>query len=378
MKKFLYEHPELAYHEKESSQEIVRILRDFGYEVEYPFLEKELGYDTAFQGILKNGEGPSIAIMVEYDALPDLGHACGHNLSGALSLLSALAFTELKNEFKGTIYVIGTPAEEEDGAKCTMADLGVFDNMALSSMAHSWSGPYSYPQMDVLSLRCHIIEFFGTEAHAAASPWDGNNALTCARKCLDLIDARRECFTSDLRVNAIMTDGGKSPNILPKYASLRLELRAGSKIRLEETDDMVKKCARGAAMALDCDVTFKPGLSDFLDMVRPMVLEDTILTLMRDTDLAAAQTQPAAGSSDVGNVSYHCPTVQMLLSITDDCLSLHTPKMREATMKDKAEERLFQGACVLTELSLKMLTDTAFRQQTQAEFHQAVQNKTKK
>ena len=184
-------HPELPDQEFRSSQKIVSLLEQAGYQVEYPYL----GYPTGFHAVLDNGDGPSAAILVEYDALPGLGHACGHNVHGSMAVLAALALAELRDRFQGQVHVFGTPAEEEAGAKVGMADQGAFDGMALAAMVHSWSGGTGTADMDVLSLTCYLVEFRGQAAHAAGAPWDGHGALAAARKFLDLADARRECFT---------------------------------------------------------------------------------------------------------------------------------------------------------------------------------------
>lgn len=371
----LYNNPELAYKELSSSRAMVDCLQNSGFEVEYPFLEKELGYGTAFRAVLKNGEGPSIAFMAEYDALPVIGHGCGHNLHGALSVLCGIAMSEIKQLFSGSVYVIGTPAEEENGAKITMAQQGVFDKMSLAAMIHSWSGGKSQPNMDVLSLRCYVIEFYGKEAHAVAAPWKGNSALAAARKFLDLVDARRECFTPDIFVNGIIQEGGKAPNIVPNYAKIRLEFRTGSRVKLEQLDTIVRKCALGAAMALDCKVTFTPGLQDFRDMVRISSLEKEICRLMKLYCEPVCEVLPAAGSSDVGNVSYQCPTIQPLLSIVDAPFALHTEQMRDATRQQKAYEQLEKGACILTELALRVLNDDEFCSQIKKDFQDEKEKK---
>ena len=368
LSKALYREPETAYQEVKSSRRIVDFLRESGYEVEYPFLSKELGYDTAFRAVLKNGEGPSVAILTEYDALPEIGHACGHNLHGSMAALAGTALAKLTDQFQGTVEVIGTPAEEENGAKVVMEQLGIFKDMALAEMIHSYSGGVSQTNMEVLSLRCYVVEFHGLTAHAVAGPWQGHSALAAARKFLDLVDARRECFTPDVFVNSIIQEGGRSPNIIPDYAKIRMEFRTNSRGRLEQLDEIIRKCGQAAAMALDCSVTFAPGLQDFWDMVRVKPLEAAARTLMEARGEVVSDPSPACGSSDIGNVSYQCPSIQMLLSITDEVLALHTVKMREATQQPKAFEQLEKGACVMTELALKTLTDPTFRQEVQAAF----------
>ena len=368
-------HPELPYQEKESSKKIVELLRQSGYEVEYPFMSEELGYDTAFRAVIKNGDGPSVTILTEYDALPDIGHGCGHNLHGSLSALTGLALAELKDKLCGSVYVIGTPAEEEDGAKIAMADRGVFDNMALAAMMHCWSGGFSQAEMDVLSLRCYVVEFHGAQAHAVAGPWKGHSALAAARKFLDLIDARRECFTPDVKVNSIIQSGGKAPNIIPDYAKIRMEFRTDSKAKLEEMDEVVRKCAQGAAMALDCTVTFEPGLLDFADMVRVEPLEREVTALLQSLGAPVGETAPPIGSSDVGNVSYRCPTIQPLLAITDKDYALHTAEFREATCTPMAYKALEQGAVTLTMLALRVLCDDAFRNEVKDAFNRRLDAK---
>lgn len=360
-------HPELPEQEFRSSQKIVEILTQAGYEVEYPYL----GYPTGFRAVLDNGDGPSVAILTEYDALPGLGHACGHNVHGSMSVLTALALTELKDHFKGKIYVFGTPAEEEEGAKVGMAAQGVFDDMSLAIMIHSWSGQHSTPNMDVLSLRCNVVHFKGQEAHAVAAPWHGHSALSAARKFLDLIDARRECFTPDIHVNGVITDGGVFPNILPGKASVRLEYRTDSSSKLKMMDDVVSKCARGAAMALDCDVTFEQGFVSFDDMVRVPVLEREVVSCFDDMGLPHQAVQAPVGSSDVGNVSYRCPTIQPLLSICDTFCALHTPQFRDSTLQPRAHQAIATGAQLIGTLVLKTMTDSALRQEIQESFQQA-------
>lgn len=353
----LYAHPELPDQEFRSSEKIVELLRNAGYDVEYPFGDRK----TAFRGVIDNGKGPSAAIMVEYDALPGLGHACGHNAHCAMSVLAALALADLRDRFPGKLYVIGTPAEEEKGAKVGMAKQGVFDGMSLAMMIHSWSGGSHVTDMDVLSLQCYLVKFEGLSAHAATGPWKGHNALSAARKFLDLIDARRECFTPDIRVNGVITDGGKYPNILPDRAEVRLEFRTDSQGKLRLMDDIIKKCARGAAIALDCEVSFTEGFEGFADMVCVPVLEQETRAILDDMGEICMEKLPPSGSSDVGNVSYHCPTIQPLISLCDAPYALHTEEFRDETVKPAAHRAIATGGELIATLIYRTLTDSEFR-----------------
>ena len=360
----LYAHPELPDQEFRSSQKVVDLLRQAGYEVEYPYM----GYPTGFRAVLKNGEGPSAALLIEYDALPELGHACGHNAHCAMAVLAALALAEAKDQFQGTVYAFGTPAEEENGAKIGMAAKGAFDGLSLATMIHSWSGPASISDMDVLSLRCYLVEFKGVSAHAVAGPWKGHSALAAARKFIDLIDARRECFTPDVHVNSVFKESGLQPSILPDRAVVRIEFRTDSMAKLEQVDEIIEKCAKGAAMALDCTVSFSKGTEDFADMVRVPVLEDAVEDLLHEMGRASEPVRIPNGSSDVGNVSYHCPAIQPLLTIGETFYALHTPEFREETIKEPAHQAIADGAKLLGSLVLRALTDEEFRDAAQKSY----------
>ena len=360
----LYAHPELPDQEFRSSQKVVDLLRAAGYEVEYPYM----GYPTGFRAVLKNGEGPSAALLIEYDALPELGHACGHNAHCAMAVLAALALAEAKDQFQGTVYAFGTPAEEENGAKIGMAAKGAFDGLSLATMIHSWSGPASISDMDVLSLRCYLVEFKGVSAHAVAGPWKGHSALAAARKFIDLIDARRECFTPDVHVNSVFKESGLQPSILPDRAVVRIEFRTDSMAKLEQVDEIIEKCAKGAAMALDCTVSFSKGTEDFADMVRVPVLEDAVEDLLHEMGRASEPVRIPNGSSDVGNVSYHCPAIQPLLTIGETFYALHTPEFREETIKEPAHQAIADGAKLLGSLVLRALTDEEFRDAAQKSY----------
>jgi amidohydrolase len=370
----LYRSPETSTKEYESSRKIVALLREGGFIVEFPFC----GYETAFKAELVNGDGPAVAFMVEYDALPGVGHGCGHNLHGALSVLAGLACLELRECFTGTVYVIGTPAEETEGAKARMAEQGAFDGLALAVMMHSIGGGICQSDMDALSLRNYMLRFTGKPAHAVAAPWEGRSALAAARKFIDLIDARRECFTPDIHFNAIFTDGGTAMNIIPEHAAVNAEFRTASMAGLEKLDETVRKCAQAAAMALDCEVSWEQLGNVFADMIRVKALEDEVEGIFRGLSLAVAPVSPPLGSTDVGNVSYRCPTVQPLIAITADHYALHTREFAASTIQAPAFHAMELGAQILVTLALKILTNESFRSTVQAEFEKCRDERLKK
>lgn len=367
----LYAHPELPDQEFRSSAKMVELLKAAGYEVEYPYM----GYPTAFRAELSNGPGPHAAILVEYDALPGLGHACGHNVHGSMSILAALALMDLKDQFPGKLSVIGTPAEEEDGKKIGMAARGAFDGLDLAVMNHSYSGGVSLPDMDLLGLQCYILDFHGTSAHAAAGPWKGHSALACARKFLDLVDARRECFTGDIRFNGVILDGGRAPNILPDKAQVRLEYRADSRAKMNMLNDIMHKCAKGASIALDCEYTYAKGFDGFDDMVCVPALQKEVSGLIKALGHPCGAPQTPSGSSDVGNTSYRCPTIQPLIAICQAPYALHTIEFREETIKEPAHKAIADGAQLIAELVYRTMTDESFRSEVNSSFQAALKAK---
>jgi amidohydrolase len=363
---YLYERPEISGKEFDSSKKIAEILREAGYAVEYPFVKP-----TAFRAAFKNGEGASVALLAEYDALPEIGHACGHNISGAISVLAALELIQNK-DFAGTVYVIGTPAEETEGAKIEMRAAGVFNGIDFAIMLHCYGGGISSPNMDVLCLRCVKFGFKGRAAHSVAAPWEGRNALSAARKFIDLIDARRETFTPDMRANAIITKGGDAPNIICANAEVIVQFRAASEKNLEILSDAINKCARGAALALDCEVEIKKEFADYLNMIRLETAENEIKKIFGELEIKVSEVLPPIGSSDVGNVSYEIPALQPLLAITQQPFALHTPEFARATTGSAAYEALKKGGIAVKKMALKVLNDAGFRKRLKEEFQQRV------
>jgi metal-dependent amidase/aminoacylase/carboxypeptidase family protein len=235
-------------------------------------------------------------------------------------------------------------------------------------MMHSGSGGVSQVNMAALNLRGYTVEFFGRTAHAAAAPWQGISALAAARKFIDLIDARRECFAPDVHVNAIISDGGKAVNVIPGHAAVRVEFRTASRGSLADTEDMITKCARGAAIALDCGVDMRRAFDDFADMIRVPALEQEAETLFESLGVRTEPVSPPSGSTDVGNVSYRCPAIQPVISITGENFALHTREFADATLKNEAYAAMKAGARVLTLLALKVLRDGDFRKKVRDEF----------
>lgn len=361
-------HPELAGEEHESSRKMVEILMSAGFEVEYPFM----GLDTAFIGRKgKAGKSGRVAVLVEYDALPQLGHACGHNVHGSMSILAALALQPLAEELDAELWVVGTPAEEVDGAKCHMSDEGLFEGVDMAIMIHS-SGGKSFVAFRALAMDGYDFVFKGKTAHAASSPWEGLNALNGVRLFMHSLDMLRQHVRPETRIHGVVLDGGMAPNIVPEYARARFEIRAPWRSYLDGLAERVFDCARGAALATGTEVSWKKFESSFDDILPAVSAESMMAEILEEIGIELSLPEGPGGSTDMGNVSYRCPALHPVLAIADGDFPLHTRELAEAAMKPRAHEALVQGARAIGRAVLRTWLDPELRQRMKEDHRKAM------
>lgn len=223
----LADNPETSGEEFKSSKKIVELLREHSFDVEYPFA----GIETAFRGNFgEQNHSRKIAIMVEYDALPEIGHACGHCTSGAISLLAGIALKDFQDALDTDIHLVGTPIEETDGAKATMVKKGVFDGYNMAIMLHMYDSNIVAPNS--LALDSFLYSFHVKAAHASSAPWDGINAFNAAQLMIHGIDMMRQHVTPDVRLHGIIRYGGEAPNIVPELCTAEVYTRALERLRV--------------------------------------------------------------------------------------------------------------------------------------------------
>lgn len=364
--------PEVSGEEFESSKRLVEILKNAGFEAEYPFMDMP----TAFMARKKGKKaGGRVALMAEYDALPEIGHACGHNLHGAMSVLAGLGLLPLMDELGGELLIAGTPAEETSGGKVAMSDSGVFDGIDLAMMIHSDCGRSS---VKYRSLAMDAIEFTfsGQPAHAAHSPWEGRNALNGLQLFFHSLDMLRQHVRPDARIHGVYREGGVAPNIVPERAVGCFYFRAASRAYLDKVMGKVWNCATGCALATDTDVAWKPFEASFKDMLPNSEAEGLLTAIMReDFGLSLEDGEEYQGSSDMGDVSYCCPALQMKLDISDGRkIRPHSREFAEATVTGAAHEALKLGAKILGSGALAVLTDEKLRERLVREFEKRAAN----
>ncbi|MGM0843595.1 MAG: M20 family metallopeptidase [Bacillota bacterium] len=363
---YIGENPELGHEEFKASKVLSETLEDYGFEVEMG----TCGLPTAFRAVFDSGkEGPVIGFMAEYDALPEVGHACGHNLIGTMGIAAGIGLSKVLSETGGKVIVYGTPAEETRGGKVTMADEGVFDELDVALMVH----PLNRYVKSGSSLAMDAIqfEFFGKPTHAAASPEDGINALDAVIQNFNSINALRQHILPTARIHGIITEGGKAANVTPDYAVAQFYVRGKTRAYVNELTEKVKRCAEGAA--LQTGATMKHSFYEFSydDMITNAGLSDAftkeLVSLGVDPSEILEQ-RDGSGSLDMGNVSQVVPSIHPYIKITDGAFACHTHEFREAAMTEQAREAMILGAKAMALTGLEIITNRKLLHQIKTDF----------
>ncbi len=347
------DHPEISGEEYETSRKIVNLLQAHGYQTEYPFANR----DTAFKAVYgENDHRYKVAIMTEYDALPEIGHACGHCLSGSISILAALATKDLQDELDTDIHVIGTPVEETDGAKCQMVEDGVFDGYDMAIMVHLYNSSLLTPKLQ--GLASYMYCFHGKAAHASAAPWEGRNAFNAAQLMFHAVDMLRQHSKPDAQFHGIIRSGGEAPNIVPEEVTAEFYIRALDKSYLQELIRKVDDCARGAAIATQTTWD-KYATAAIYDNMKPNPTGIAALAeIFEELGIEVnGDSEKLFGSSDAGNVSFACPCFHPCLQVTDPDVPIHTREFAEVMKTDRAHERLVDGAKIIALQIAKIFSD---------------------
>jgi len=297
--------------------------------------------------------------LAEYDALADLGHACGHNIIGTASVGAALAVRPALGELPGTIQVIGTPGEEGRGGKIVMVEAGVFDGLDAAMMVH----PSTRTMTRRTSLACYELkmEFFGQAAHAAASPDKGINALDACILTYNNISALRQQLTDDVRVHGIITHGGSAPNIIPDYTAAEFLVRAAEKDVALAVLARVEDCARAGALATGAEVRLTRGDQYYANMVPNIVLADlfdaNLAVLGREVQ--AVEPHERMGSTDMGNVSHVVPALHSYIAIAPEEVAGHSPQFRAAAVSAEGHAGLLDAAKALAMTAVDLFANPA-------------------
>jgi amidohydrolase len=338
----IHEHPELCYEERFAHDLLTSILETEKLDVERHAFDLE----TAFIARAGNGDGPTIAVLCEYDALPGIGHACGHNIIGTAGLGAGIAAAALADELGGRVVVLGTPAEEGGGGKELLAQRGALEGVDAAMMVHPAGTDLA--RMDVIAIHQMKVRYHGEAAHAAAFPHKGRNALDAAVLGYMNIAALRQHIRPNERIHGIFTHGGDKPNIVPRFAAAEWYVRSPTLKSLAKLKPRVVACLEAGALAAGCEMEIEwqdPAYADMVDNRTMLELymanaETTGRTLIESTEGGPQ----VVGSTDMGNVSYVVPSIHPMIKVAPSHLSIHTPEFAEYTASPDGDAAVIDGA----------------------------------
>ena len=351
----IWKNPETAYTEKKAHTLLTTFLEDHGFTVERSYT----GIETAFKATFGSGR-PNVSVMCEYDALPEIGHACGHNLiaeAGVAAGLGLKAVLESSDAPEGTIIVLGTPAEEAGGGKIELLSNGAFKDIDLAMMVHPAVSDLLAPGF--LACAQLTVTYTGKAAHAAAFPWEGVNALDAAVMAYTSISALRQQMKPTSRIHAIISNGGVKPNIIPELSEMEIFVRTAQKSDLSLLVQRVQHCLKGAAEATGCKHTITKLSKPYHDLLTNKRLIELYRENWSELGVDAPMTGSSSGSTDMGNVSYVVPSIHPKFKIGAGSLpGIHTHGFTGVANTPEAHRATLTAAKAMAHTCIDVLTDS--------------------
>ena len=377
LSKDVHAHPELNYEEFYSSDALAGFLEKNDFSVERGIG----GVETAFRATIPGGggEGPTIAVLAEYDALPEIGHGCGHNLIAMAAMGAALGLQANARELPGRMMVIGTPAEEGGGGKIRLLQAGVFDGVDATLSSHPFSNRTVIPATAArgeswsLAMVGFRYMYHGRAAHAAAAPEAGINALNAVIHLFTGIDALRQHLRDDVRIHGVITDGGTAPNVVPQFAAANFMLRSrDGKYLSDEVVGKVRQVAEGAASMTGARLEVEE-FYPFYENVQPNVtLAQAMSANVQAMGIKLDEPVPgrpgSGASTDFGNVSQAMPAFELRYAVSETPIASHSSDMRETAVTDLALSNALLVAKALSLTASDLLRDSTLVEAAKAEF----------
>ncbi|MFC1957374.1 M20 family metallopeptidase [Chloroflexota bacterium] len=338
----IHDNPELGFQEVKAADWLSRYLEENGFSIERGICN----LPTAFKASYGKGK-PAIAILAEYDALPDLGHACGHNIIATCAVGAGVASKPAIDQLGGSILVIGTPAEEIYGGKAIMAKREAFNNLDIAMMVHP--GTHDVATTKALACQTLDIEFIGKAAHAAANPEAGVNALEAMLQSFNAINSLRQHIKSTARIHGIITAGGEAANIVPDYSAGNFIVRAEEDTYLDELKLKVLNCFIGASTASGAQLKYKWGEVRYAPMRNNLVLARLYIQNMQSLRRKVALSDPRSsfGSTDMGNVSQMVPGIHPHIAIAEKGITIHSPQFALTAASEAGTKGMVDAAKAL-------------------------------
>ncbi|MCT1927401.1 M20 family metallopeptidase [Staphylococcus pasteuri] len=363
----IHERPELGNEEIFASRKLIDTLKANGFEIETDIAGHATGFIATYES---DKEGPVIGFLAEYDALPGLGHACGHNIIGTASTLGGIALKQVIDHIGGSVVVLGCPAEEggENGsAKASYVKAGIIDDIDIALMVHP--GNETYRTINTLAVDVLDVKFYGKSAHASENADEALNALDAMISYFNGVAQLRQHIKKSQRVHGVILDGGKAANIIPDFTHARFYTRATSRKELDVLTEKVKQIARGAAIQTGCDYEFGPIQNGVNELIKSPKLDDLFEKYATEMGEAVIDDDFGYGSTDTGNVSHVVPTIHPHIKIGSRNLVGHTHRFREAAASLQGDQALIKGAKIMALMGLELINDTSLFNEIVEEHH---------
>ena len=367
----IHARPEQNFNEVFAAELLVKTANQLGLETE----SHMFGCDTGFAGEV--GSGPTVCIMSEYDALPDIGHGCGHNIIAAAGLGAAIGLTTVSPQAGGRLRYLGTPAEEGGGGKLVMARHGALDGVDIAMMVHSADADLT--SIDAIALQQLTVEYFGESAHAAAAPEKGKNALDAAVLGYMAVAALRQHILPTERVHGIFTKSGEKPNIVPREAAMEWYVRSDTVTTLSALKPRVLAALASGASACGCGFSHEWVDTPYADMVTNNNLSAMYVsnasTLGRHVVVPGANGRRVVGSTDMGNVSHLVPSIHPMIASAPTGTAIHTLDFAKASITPQADKAVIDGAKAMAMTAIDFWTSSELQNSIRQEFAEANANK---
>ncbi len=359
----IHANPETGFQEVKAAAWLTDYLSERGFQVE----RGVYGMPTAFHATYGSGR-PAVALLAEFDALPGLGHGCGHNIIAAIAVGAAVSSIKAVDRLGGSLVVLGPPAEELYGGKAIMVEKGAFSDLDAALIIHP--GRRNAAAEKTLACISIDVEFFGKEAHASAYPEQGINALEAMVLSFNAINSLRQHVRRSARIHGIITDGGNAANIVPGHAAGSFLVRAGDQQYLEELKEKVLRCFQAAAQATGTRLKHKWGEQAFACLRSNQILMRLFTENMSSLGREMEPPSPSSGmgSTDMGNVSQVVPAIHPSIAITTPDVTLHSPEFTVAAASDAGDKGIVDGAKAMAMTVVDLLSRQELVQQAWADF----------
>ena len=361
----IWSNPELGFKEYKAHQLLTDFLEKKGFSVECSYT----GIETAFRATFGSGR-PNVCVICEYDALPEIGHACGHNLiaeAGVAAGLGLKAVLESSDAPKGRLTVMGTPAEETTGGKIDLIKNGAFDDVDMAMMVHP--SPHDIISPSILAVKAITVTYTGKAAHAAAFPWEGVNALDAAVMAYSSISVLRQQMKPSWRVHGVIVRGGVDPAIIPEDVCVRYYVRAPVKAELCLLVKRVRACFDAAAQATGCSVEIVEDKDPYCELIGNDKLANTYARNLENVGKGgAAMTQELAISTDMGNVSYVVPCIHPMYRIGTGAEVNHTREFTRVANTPEAHAETLVAAKAMAHTGVDVLTTDGLLEEIRKNF----------